>query len=269
MIKRTFLSWIYLSFLYIFLFFPALIVVLFSFNTSRVWSFPLRGITWRWYEELLARPDAVAAAMNSLIVATVTMTVSVALGGAVAFAFHQWRFSAKNGVESLLLLPLLVPNLIWAIGLLLLVGAIHLPTGPATVILGHVVLTMPYVFLLVRSRLQSLDPNLERAARGLGATSPLIFRRIILPHVGPALLASALISFATSFSELVVAFFLTGAGFNTLPVFIYSLIEIEPSPIVNAIASIIFFVAVTCMLSAALIGGREVAFTHGGDSHDK
>jgi spermidine/putrescine transport system permease protein len=257
---------LYLAGLYAFLFFPALFVVLFSFNASRFWAFPLRGLTLRWYEELIQRPDAVEAARNSLIVALPATAIALLLGGASAFAFHRWRFRLKSTAEGVVLLPQLLPTLIWGIALLLFLTSLGVTTGLLTVILGHVLLTTPYVLLLVTARYHSLDPNLENAARSLGASSWRIYRRILLPHLAPSLIASGLIAFAISFSDLIVAFLLSGGGFNTLPVFIYSLIQFEPSPVINAVASLVFGVAILTIAGAMLVGGREVAFLGKGKS---
>lgn len=249
---------LYLAAVYMFLFLPAVLVVVFSFNDSRFWAFPLRGFTWRWYATLIARPEAFDALWNSLTVAVPTVIVSVTLGTALVLALHRRQFALRAVLEAVILLPLLIPGLIWAIALLLLLTYLSVPMGAGTVILGHVLATTPFVVLLVTTRLRSLDPSLEDAARSLGAGTRMVFRRIVVPHIAPALVAGALISFAVSFSDLVAAFFLGGGGFNTLPVFIYSLIQFEPSPVVNAVSSLIFGVGVVCVLAALRIGGRDV-----------
>jgi spermidine/putrescine transport system permease protein len=250
---------IYLILIYSFLFFPALLVVVFSFNDSRFWAFPLRGVTMRWYEELMHRSDALAAANNSLAVALPTMIIAVLVGGAFALALHRWQFRLKGAAEALLLMPQLIPSLIWGLALLIFVSALKLPGGVPTIVLGHVLLTTPYVFLLVSARYHTLDPNLEYAARSLGASTGRIFIRIVVPHISPGLLAGGILAFAISFGDLILAFFLSGSGFNTLPVFIYSLIQIEPSPVINAVASIVFGIGVVAIVVATLIGGRDVA----------
>ena len=251
---------LHIALVYGFLFFPALLVVAFSFNQSRFWAFPLKGFTFRWYEEMLDRADALQAVRNSLFVATPTMVFAVLLGGAVAVALYRWRFRLKGAAEGIILLPQLIPSLIWAIALLLFLTALEAPMGAATVIVGHVLFTAPYVFLLVNARFHSFDPNLEDAARGLGAGPGRILLRIVLPHLAPALVSGGLIAFAISFSDLIIAFFLAGGDFNTLPVFIYSLIQFEPSPVINALASVVFGIAVVTILSAMAIGGREIMF---------
>jgi spermidine/putrescine transport system permease protein len=246
-----------LGFVYFFLFAPAILVVVFSFNVSRFWAFPLKGFTLRWYNELLARSDAIDAVQNSFIVAVPTMIFAMFVGGAIGLAFHRWRFRFKGLTEGALLLPQLIPSLIWAIALLLFLTAVSFPMGAVSVIIGHTLFTAPYVILLVNARFHSLDPNLEDAARSLGARPERILRKIVLPHMAPALISGGLIAFAISFSDLIIAFFLTGGGFNTLPIYIYSLIQFEPTPMINAMASVVFAIALVVTLAALVIGGRE------------
>ncbi len=258
----------YLTLVYVFLFAPAILVVVFSFNSSKFWNFPLRGFTLDWYVELWERPEAMEAVRNSLLVGFPTMVMAVLVGGSVAFALHRWRFRFKSLAEGLLVLPLLIPNLIWGIALLILLVALSVPMGAITVVVGHVLYTVPYVILLVAARYHSLDPNLEDAARSLGAGTWLTFRRIVLPHILPALLSGGIVAFAISFNELILAFFLTGNGFNTLPIYIYSLLSYEPSPVVNALAAIVFLAAVATILIAILIGGREAVLVGRAESDD-
>lgn len=256
---------VYLAALYLFLFFPALLVVIFSFNDSRFWAFPLRGFTLRWYAALFGRVEALDALWNSVTVAVPAVACSVALGTGLVLAFHRRRFPLRGVLEGIVLLPLLIPSLIWALALLLLLTYFAVPTGAATVTLGHVLYTTPFVVLLVTTRMRSLDPNLEDAARSLGAGTGMVFHRIVVPHLMPALVAGALIAFAVSFSDLIVAFFLGGGGFNTLPVFIYSLIQFEPTPMINAVSALILAIGSLCVLAAMRIGGRDaLTFGKGG-----
>ena len=128
-------------------------------------------------------------------------------------------------------MPLLLPGLIWGIALLILFSRLGIELSIFTVLIAHVLLTLPLVVLTVTTRLQTLDPRVEEAAMSLGATYPEMVYRVILPHVAPALVASGLMAFTISFNEFVLAFFLTGGGFQTLPIYIYSLIRWESSPI--------------------------------------
>lgn len=259
----------YLSAIYVFLFLPAVLVVVFSVNRSRFWAFPLKGFTLRWYQELLARPDALEAVRNSVTVAVPTMILAVLIGGGAAFALHRWKLRLKGAVEAVMLMPILVPSLIWGVGLLIFLNWAGAPMGAGTVIVGHVLFTAPYVVLLVNARLHTLDPRLEQAARSLGAGTAMTFRRVVLPHLAPAVISGALVAFAISFSDLVLTFFLAGGGFNTLPVYIYSLIQMEPSPVINAVASIVFATAVAAIALALVVSGRQaVLFAEAESRHD-
>lgn len=252
-----FLSASYLLGIYAFLFLPAILVVVFSFNASRFWAFPLRGFTFRWYEEAFARKAAIDAIWNSVSVACLTTILAILLGTAAAIGIHDRSSKSLRGLEGMILLPQLIPSLIWSIAILLFLSILKLPTGMITVTLGHTLLTCPFVFLLISTRLANMNPHLENAALSLGASWFYFLRRVLVPHLAPALISSGLITFAISFSDLIVAFFLTGGGFNTLPVYMYSLIQFEPSPMINAIASMVFAVGVGLALTAFVIGGRE------------
>ncbi len=221
---------LYLLAVFAFLFGPALLVVVFSFNAARFWAFPLHDLSWRWYRTLFARSDAMVSLMNSVLVAAVAVPVALLVGTTLALALHRWRIAHKPLAEALMMLPLLIPGLIWSIALLLFLSWFGIRLGAATVVLGHVLYLTAYVLLLVGARFRSLDPTLEDAARSLGARNIRILWRLVLPHMVPAIVASALLCVAISFSDLVIAFFLGGNGFNTLPVFIYGVIEAEPSP---------------------------------------
>lgn len=257
----------YLLLVYAFLFLPAIMVMVFSFNASRFWAFPLRGFTLRWYEEAFARKAAIDSIWNSVTVAAFTTVFAMVLGAGAAIGLHRMRSRMRGGIEGLILLPQLIPSLIWAIAILSFLSMLRLPTSAATVTIGHTLLTCPFVFLLVSTRLSNMNPNLENAALGLGATWSYYARRVLVPHVAPALVASALITFAISFSDLIVAFFLTGGGFNTLPVYMYSLIQFEPSPMINAIASMVFGVGVGLALLAFVVGGRDALLPGRGEIH--
>jgi spermidine/putrescine transport system permease protein len=236
---------VFLSLVYLFLFMPSIIVVVFSFNQSRFFSLPMRGFTTSWYGEMAARQPLIDATRNSLNVALLTVVVSTLLGSVTGIILARWRGHAGLWavVTSIIPMPLLLPGLIWGIALLILFSRAGATLSIFTVLVAHVLLTLPLVVLTVRTRLQTLDPRVEEAAMSLGATYPETVYRVVLPHVAPALLASGLMAFTISFNEFVLAFFLTGGGFQTLPIYIYSLIRWESSPIINAAATVMLLVA--------------------------
>jgi spermidine/putrescine transport system permease protein len=165
----------------------------------------------------------------------------------------------QSVVSSIIPMPLLLPGLIWGIALLILFSRAGAALSIFTVLVAHVLLTLPLVVLTVRTRLQTLDPRVEEAAMSLGATYPETVYRVVLPHVAPALLAAGLMAFTISFNEFVLAFFLTGGGFQTLPIYIYSLIRWESSPIINAVATVMLvFAAILVLLMYWVEGARAL-----------
>lgn len=173
----------------------------------------------------------------------------------------RWRQNSgwRTVATSVIPMPLLLPGLIWGIALLILFSRLDTPLSIVTVLIAHVLLTLPLVVLTVSTRMQTLDPRIEEAAMSLGATYPETLYRVVLPHVAPALLSSALMAFTISFNEFVLAFFLTGGGFQTLPIYIYSLIRWESSPIINAAATVMLvFAALMVLLMYWLEGARAL-----------
>jgi spermidine/putrescine transport system permease protein len=252
---------IYLALVYLFLFAPSLVVVVFSFNKSRFFSLPIRGFTTSWYHEMLVRQPLIEAAKNSLIVALLTLLIATTLGGitGIILARLRTRSALKALVAGVIPMPLLLPGLIWGIALLILFSRAGFDLSVFTVLIAHVLLTLPLVVLTVTTRLQTLDPRVEEAALSLGATYPETVRRVVLPHVAPALVASGLMAFTISFNEFVLAFFLTGGGFQTLPIYIYSMIRWESSPIINAAATVMLvFAGVLVLLMYWLEGARAL-----------
>ena len=251
----------FLSLVYLFLFLPSIIVVAFSFNQSRFFSLPMRGFTTSWYGEMAARQPLIDATKNSFYVALLTVVVSTLLGGITGIVLARWREhrGLQSVVSSIIPMPLLLPGLIWGIALLILFSRAGAALSIFTVLVAHVLLTLPLVVLTVRTRLHTLDPRVEEAAMSLGATYPETVYRVVLPHVAPALLAAGLMAFTISFNEFVLAFFLTGGGFQTLPIYIYSLIRWESSPIINAVATVMLvFAAILVLLMYWVEGARAL-----------
>jgi spermidine/putrescine transport system permease protein len=251
----------FLSLVYLFLFLPSIIVVAFSFNQSRFFSLPMKGFTTSWYGEMAARQPLIDATKNSFYVALLTVAVSTLLGGITGIVLARWRGhrNVQSVVASIIPMPLLLPGLIWGIALLILFSRAGAALSIFTVLVAHVLLTLPLVVLTVGTRLHTLDPRVEEAAMSLGATYPETVYRVVLPHIAPALLAAGLMAFTISFNEFVLAFFLTGGGFQTLPIYIYSLIRWESSPIINAVATVMLvFAAILVLLMYWVEGARAL-----------
>ncbi len=248
---------------YAFLYAPIALLVIYSFNESRlvtVWG----GFSTRWYGEVLANERIVDAAWLSLSIAAMSATVAVLLGTPAGFALARFgRFSGRTVFAGLLAAPLVMPEVITGLSLLLLfVGleeSIGWPNerGMATIVIAHVSFTMPYVAIVVQARLAGFDRNLEEAALDLGARPLAVLRSITLPLTAPAIVAGWLLSFTLSFDDLVIASFVTGPGATTLPMLIFSSVRLGLSPQINALATMMLVAVSLCLVVAAWMMGRR------------
>jgi spermidine/putrescine transport system permease protein len=210
----------YYGLLIVLLYLPIAILILFSLNANAVLAFPLQGFTLAWYSKALGTPTALAAARNSLLVATGSSIVATFLATMAAILISRYRFRGKHLLLAISLLPLIVPYIVLAVALLLLFAALCVERSLLTVTIAHSVVALPYALLIVVARLGGVSPSLEEAASDLGASYPTTLRRIILPIIAPAIVAAWLVAFTASFDEFALALFLAGPD-PTLPVFIY------------------------------------------------
>ncbi len=236
----------------IYLFAPLVIVVIFSFNTSEISTFPLRGLTLAWYAKLAGDSAIRDSIVNSLIVASTTVVLATTLGVLLAVGIHRYTRRLRGALNALTMLPMMTPRLILGIALLTFYNFLRLDLSLVTVILGHVVIGLPYVVLIVSARLVGFERYLEEAARDLGASTWTVFWEITLPLLRPAIIGGTLIVFTLSFDEVVVSFFTTGTS-NTLPMTIWSMLRFGITPMINALATL------TLMLSMAMAFLAEVA----------
>jgi spermidine/putrescine transport system permease protein len=248
---------VFFAFVIIFLYAPILILVIFSFNTSEVPSFPLTGFTLHWYRAFLGNSDLRAALQTSAIIAVLSSIGAVLLGVLASIALVRRRFRAKASVSALLLSPLVIPYLVFGISLLLLFHTLGIPRSILTVVIGHVVITLPYAMLVVMPRLQQIDVSLEEAAFDLGAGRVRTFWSITLPLILPAVVAAFLIAFTTSFDEYAVASFVVGTRV-TFPIYLYSALRFPNQlPQVIAVAVVVITISLFVVVLAEL-GRRGV-----------
>lgn len=242
----------YFALLIALLYLPIAILVLFSLNANTVLAFPLQGFTLDWYAKALATPAALAAARNSLLVATGSSAVATVLATMTGILIARYRFRGKQILLSLSLLPLIVPYIVLAVALLLLFAALDVERSLLTVGIAHTVIALPYALLIIVARLGGVSPVLEEAAADLGATYPTTLRRIVLPIAAPAIVAAWLVAFTASFDEFALALFLTGAE-PTLPVFIYGQLRFASRlPMLISLAVLVM----SATLSLAFIADR-------------
>lgn len=202
------------------LYLPIGILVLFSFNANTSFAFPLRGLTFDWYERVLDTPAVLRAARNSLAVAAGSSLVATTLATMVAILAIRFRFPGKRLLLAVAVLPLIVPYVVLGVALLLLFAALEVERSLWTVGAAHAVIALPYALLIVVARLAGMDPDLEEAAMDLGARYPTALRLVVLPQIMPTVVAAWLVAFTASFDEFALALFLTGPQ-PTLPVYIF------------------------------------------------
>jgi spermidine/putrescine transport system permease protein len=241
---------------YAFLFAPIVVLIVFSFNVSRR-TFVWQGFTLDWYPRLLANREVMHALGVTLQVAVVAVIGATILGSLLGLGLARLRFRGSGAVQTLLLLPIITPEIIMGISLLVFFTQLFGLNGSVLQIsLAHITFCISYVAITVRARAANLDPRLEEAARDLGASAWGAFRHVTLPLLAPGIAAGAMLAFALSFDDLVVTSFNVGVGSTTLPINIYSAIRFGVTPQINAISTII--VAVVSI--ALLVGWRLGAF---------
>ena len=236
----------------VFLYAPIAVLVVFSFNDSRS-SAAWQGVSWRWYGELIRDASLWAALHNSLIVASVSSLASTILGVAAALALERRPATTQRMLVAGLLLPLVVPEVMLGISLLLFFVIMHVPLGLLTVTIGHIVFNLPVVLVVMRARLRRLDPALHEAALDLGATPWQALYRVSLPLLWPAIAGALLMAFTVSMDDFIVTFFTAGPGSTTLPLKVYSMIRSGVSPVVNALSASLVLVSMAFLTLALLL----------------
>src|SRR5262249_2253932 len=242
----------YAFLIYLFLFTPIVLLVLFSFNNNQYSSFPITGWTTAWYRQVFSDYQIQDALRTTLKVALMVTAVSVVLGTGAAFPLVRGRLRFPAGLRVTMTLPIMIPGILIGISLLVLfTQTLHLTLSWKTAVIGQSLYTTPFVLLLVAARLEGFDRNGGRAASDLGANSFNRLRLVVLPLIFPAILAGALFAFTLSFDEFVITYFIIGAS-NTLPIYIYTQIRFGITPEVMALASLalVSSIAVTWLASA-------------------
>lgn len=250
----------------VFLYAPIVLLPMFAFNDATVIAFPLNGFTTKWFSAMWVAPGLWPALKNSLIIAVSSAVIATALGIFAARASTRYKFPGKAGIMGLIMLPLVLPEIIVAVSLLVVLLGIGVPLSIFTVILGHVLMTTPFTIAILTSAFQSLDRSLEEAAYDLGETPISAFRLVILPLVMPGIISSLLISFTISLDEFIIAFFLGGTQV-TLPVYIFSQFRFPQSvPVIMALGTILVALSVLLLSIAEYFRRRGIAKSGGKDT---
>jgi len=238
---------------YIFMFAPIVATVILSFNASMFGGFPMTGFSLQWYGKLMANEPVLAAFRTSLWIALVTSAVTTAIGVVTSFALVRFEFRGKQALSTLVILPALVPETILGVGLLVLIKAVDQPRTMLLLVLGHILLAVPYVVLITQARMVGIRRVYEEAALSLGASRFSSFREITLPLLIPAVVGGALLAFTISFDNTSASLFWRPAGVETMPTQILSMLKISISPEINALGTVMILVTVGIPLLGGLI----------------
>ena len=250
----------------IFLYAPIILLPLFAFNNSKVIAFPLSGFTTQWFVQMWNDESLCKALKNSMIVASTAAIISTTFGVFAARASTRFDFPGKGGILGLIMLPLVLPEMIVAMSLLVVLLAVGIPLSIFTIILGHVLICTPFAVAILSSAFQSLDKSLEEAAYDLGESPFSTFRLIILPLVMPGVISSLLISFTISLDEFIIAFFL-GGNETTLSVYIFGQFRFPAKvPAIMALGTILVCLSIALLATAEYFRRRGIAKAGGKDT---
>ncbi|PWR02707.1 spermidine/putrescine ABC transporter permease [Meridianimarinicoccus roseus] len=241
---------------YGFMFLPVGVVVLLSFNASQFGSFPMTGLSGRWFVELWNNDAIMRAFRTSLILGLLTAVISTTLGVLASLALVRYRVPGRNLISTLLIAPILVPEVVLAVALLLFLNFLGLPKSFPLLLAGHVIFTLPFVVLVVQARLVSIKRDVEEAALSLGASPVQTFFEVTLPLMMPAVAAGALFAFTISFDDITGTLFWKPGGVETVPTQIFSMLRNSISPEINALGTVMIVFTVGLPLLGAAVARR-------------
>jgi len=247
---------LYTILVYVFMFTPIIAVVILSFNPQQFGSFPMEGFSFRWYVKLAQNQTILGAFQNSIVLGSLTAICVTAIGIPAAFAFVRYDFPGKNTLNTLLLTPIMIPEVVLGVALLLFIRWLQQPKSFMLLLIGHVILTLPFVLLVVQARLVGIKKVYEEAALTLGANPFQTFREIVLPLLAPAILAGMLFAFTISFDDVTATLFWATAQNQTVPVKIFGMLRNSISPEINALGTVMIVLTVSIPLLAGFLSRR-------------
>ena len=246
------------GFVYLFLYAPILVLMFFSFNSTRstqVWT----GFSLEWYGELLRDESVHEAFRTSLVVGITATAIATVIGTLTALALSRHSFRGQTAADTAIYAATVMPEIVVGVSLLAFFVAVFVPRGVqlgvTTIVIAHVAFTISFVTIVVRARLAGMDRSVEEAAQDLGASPVQTFLRVTLPLILPGVMAGALLAFTLSFDDFVITFFVSGVGSSTLPLKIYSMIKFGVSPVINALSTVVLVVTMILIFG----GSRTLA----------
>ena len=256
--KHRHLKNLFIGLVFFFLYLPIIILIVFSFNTSKM-NIIFEGVTLEWYKILFSNRDLLEAFFNTIIIAVTSTVISTIIGTMGAVGLNKYNFPFKGVINKLIYIPIVIPEIVLGISLLSMYTLMKLELGMFTLILSHIAFSIPFVVVSVRSTLSYELKTYEEAAQDLGANSFKTFFLITLPSIMPGVISGATLAFTLSMDDVVISYFTAGPGSNTLPLKIYSMIKTGITPDVNAMSSLMLIVTIIILTGSALIQSRRIA----------
>lgn len=249
------LSVLYACLIYSFLYIPIIVVIAFSFNTSKR-NITFEGFTFDWYAKMISNEQLMKAFYNTIIVAMASTAISVVIGTLCAVGLYKFEFKLKQLISDALYIPIVIPELVMGIGLLMFFSALDMPMNMLTLIISHVTFSMPFVVTTVRSRIAGFDKSIEEAARDLGANEFRTFMRVTLPMIAPGVISGGMLALTMSLDDVVVSYFTAGPDSQTLPIKILGMVKKGVSPDVNALSTLMILGTVLIMVISQVIQNK-------------
>ena len=250
--KNSKLSNLYLGLVFLLMYLPILVVIVFSFNDSRL-TVGWKGFSLQWYEKLFQNSSLMEALVNSLILGVLSCLLSAVIGTLGAVGMAKLNYKSKGLLEYVSILPLMTPEIILGMVFLAFFSQLNLPFGMLTLLISHTVFCVPYILMEVKARLVGMDKSLEEAAMDLGATPRRTFFDITLPLIMPAVLSGSLLAFAMSMDDVVISVFVNGPRLSTLPIKVYTQMKTGVTPEINALCTLMLVVSVGILLLYSLV----------------
>lgn len=250
--KSKMFSNIYIFLIFLFLYLPIMVLIAFSFNKSRmniVWT----GFTFKWYSSLIHNSGILEAIKNSFIIAVISTIISVIIGTLASIGMYRYKFKGMGIIDTVLYIPLVIPEIVMGISLLAFFSIVHIPLGRISLIIAHVTFCIAYVVAVVKTRLDGFDSSVEEASMDLGATPLKTFFHVTLPIIMPGVIAGGLLAFTLSLDDVIISFFVAGPGSITLPLKIFSMVKFGVTPEINALSTIIILFTIIAILISLVL----------------
>lgn len=255
--RRKFkLSNLYLALVMLITYLPILVVVVFSFNDSKL-TVGWKGFTLKWYQQLFRDAALMEALGNSIFLGFLSCLLAAVIGTLGAIGMARVHFKTKGMMEYLSTIPIIVPEIILAMAFMAFFSTLGLPFGMVTLVIAHTAFCIPYVFMMVKARLVGIDKSLEEAARDLGASPARTFWDITMPLIMPAVLSGSILAFAMSFDDVVISLFVTGPTLSTLPIKVYTQIKTGVTPEINALCTVVLFAVICGLFLYSFLSSRR------------